>query len=306
MLSLGLSSVMTSPATRLRAPLILLGAPRSGTTLLGRLFAAHPDVAYWEEPRPIWSQGNAWREDDELDESHLTPAIARRIDGCFARFLEASGRACFAEKTPSNLLRVRFIHALYPGARFIHLTRHPASVVASMGRFLERPPDAGRLCARVRETPWRDWPAQAGLAFRGLLEPLWHGGRKPWWGPRPQGWRDRLFLPEPQRLAWQWRRLVETGRTQLSRLPAESWRELRHEDLLADPAGRLAELYVFAGLEACGDLIRAAAAQVRPGESVPRPPARFPNDWREMVEAECGVLRCGLGYGGLELPGDSS
>ncbi|HRX54360.1 MAG: sulfotransferase [Verrucomicrobiales bacterium] len=248
---------------KIRLPIVLLGAPRSGTTLLGKLFAAHPDVAYWEEPRPIWTQGNSWRSDDRLDASHLTEGIAQQIDGVFGRFVLRSGRTRFAEKTPSNLLRIPFIYALYPDVRFIHLVRDPRSVVASMRGMLAKSPDARRVLSRVWETPLGGWPAQIALAFRGMVEPLWRGGRKRFWGPRPPGWQSWIGLPEEIRLAKQWNGLVETGVTELGRLPKETSMVIRYEDLVRDPASSLDLLYDFAGLSREADTLAKAVALVR-------------------------------------------
>lgn len=248
---------------KIRLPIVLLGAPRSGTTLLGKLFAAHPDVAYWEEPRPIWSQGNSWRSDDRLDASHLTEGIAQQIDSVFGRFVLRSGRTRFAEKTPSNLLRIPFIYALYPDVRFIHLVRDPRSVVASMRGMLAKSPDARRVLSRVWETPLGGWPAQIALAFRGMVEPLWRGGRKRFWGPRPPGWQSWIGLPEEIRLAKQWNGLVETGVTELGRLPRGTSMVIRYEDLVRDPVSSLDLLYDFAGLSREADTLAKAVALVR-------------------------------------------
>ena len=37
-----------------RRPVVILGAARSGTTLLGELLSRVPEVAYWVEPKSLW------------------------------------------------------------------------------------------------------------------------------------------------------------------------------------------------------------------------------------------------------------
>ncbi len=69
----------SSEKRKLDRPIILIGSPRSGTSLLGRLLAAHPDVAHWKEPRMVWITGNQHLPDDVLHEEHLTPEIAAEI-----------------------------------------------------------------------------------------------------------------------------------------------------------------------------------------------------------------------------------
>lgn len=279
---------------RVRAPILIVGSPRSGTTWLGQRLGCHPQVAYWEEPRPIWSIGHAWRDDDTLDADDLTPVIARRIDARFADFLAESGRLRFGEKTPSNCLRLRFIAALYPDARVIHLVRDGRAVVASMLRMLDRAPDRGRVAARWRETPWRDLPTLAPLFFRDVVGRAVRGS-KSHWGPRPPGWRDWLDLPPATRLARQWRVLVETARRDLAAFPPENTLTVRHEDLTASPAIWLERILATAGLELDRDWLAGAvdSAQSDPAGAWRQ---QLSSDQVRAVEAEAGSLLNELGY----------
>jgi hypothetical protein len=279
---------------QIRSPILVVGSPRSGTTMLGNILGTHPDVAYWEEPRPIWSQGHAWRADDFLGEDDLTPAIARRIDRHFARYLAASGKSRFCEKTPSNCLRLRFIHALYPDARVIHLIRDGRAVAASMLRMLEKPPDSGRVVARLRETPWRDLPALVPVFFRDVMG-LRLTGRKPFWGPRPPGWREWLDLPLHTMLARQWSVLARSARRDLELFPAENRLEIRYEDFVSAPAEWLERIFSATGLASSPGFVAHAAGAVSGGHQ---------DEWRRDlgdeaiagIETEAGSLLKELGY----------
>lgn len=282
---------------RIREPLLIVGSPRSGTTLLGDLLATHPDIAYWEEPRTIWSQGNAWRKDDRLEAEDLTPAIAERIDRRFGRFLESSGRPRFMEKTPSNTLRLPFIHALYPDARIIHLVRDGRAVVASMMEMLDTPPRPDRMAARLRETPWRDLLPLARVFLQDLVSPRWREGRKPFWGPRPPGWQSWLDLPVATMLARQWSSQVAIARNDLSEcFEPGKWIEFRFEDLVSDPEPCFRQIASLTGLEMGDDFL----AAVRRGMD----PARI-DRWRQRldetqiaeIEVEAGERLGKLGYG---------
>ncbi|MCK9353821.1 MAG: sulfotransferase [Gallionella sp.] len=44
----------------------------------------------------------------------------------------AAERSCWVEKTPSNLLKISFLHELYPDSIFIHIKRDPRSVAYSL------------------------------------------------------------------------------------------------------------------------------------------------------------------------------
>src|SRR5215831_19114852 len=105
---------------RLRRPIFVIGAPRSGTTFLGSCLGRLPEVSYHFEPR-------------------LTKAAARCVyDGSWsarrggavfrlsyrALLLAAlGGGRRFADKSPENSFVVPFLAAAFPGAQFVHLVR---------------------------------------------------------------------------------------------------------------------------------------------------------------------------------------
>lgn len=277
---------------RVQSPIIIIGSPRSGTTMLGNMLAAHPEVAYWEEPRTIWSQGHAWRDDDALTEHDLTPLIARKIDDRFAGFLSQSGRSRFCEKTPNNCLRLRFVHALYPDAKVIHLIRDGRAVVASMLGMLGKPPDAGRMRERLRETPWRDLPALVPVFFRDTIGRLTRGGRKSFWGPRPPGWRNWLDLPEAARLARQWCTLVDSARDGLILFPASNQLEIRYEDLIAQPEEWLIRVLSVTGLSESAKFL-AQSSSVRKTDDWTR---QLSEEDLKLIKNEAGRLIEELGY----------
>jgi hypothetical protein len=132
--------------------IFVISQPRSGSTLLQRLLAGHPEVQTSAETwlmllpayglrgagleadfRPAWAS-RAVREFLEYYadgvETHLdgVRAYARAIYG---RVLEKHGRTRFLDKTPRYFLIVPELARLFPSARFILLWRNPLSVLAS-------------------------------------------------------------------------------------------------------------------------------------------------------------------------------
>jgi hypothetical protein len=237
--------------TSIRAPIIVVGTHRSGTTLLGRAIGTHPDVAYWEEPREVWSWGHHSRPDDLLTADMVSPRIAAHVKRRFGRFLEQSGRSRFAEKTPSNCLRLEFIREIFPDARFLHIFRDGRAVVHSTDVMTRnvRIPLMEQGPRRLLGTPLRAWPALLPRVWRTL-------GRRTlglpmeFWGPQPPGWRDWVRQDPPLIvLAKQWRHTVEPILRFRASQPADQWLDVRYEDLVTRP-GRLAEdIEAFAGLE---------------------------------------------------------
>jgi hypothetical protein len=100
---------------------LLVGAPRSGTTLVGNLLAGVGDSVYLEEKNAIWRYRNARLGHDELAEAHATPAVRRYIRRRF--FGELGDRSILIEKTPANALRPMFVASVFPEAKIIFLRR---------------------------------------------------------------------------------------------------------------------------------------------------------------------------------------
>lgn len=134
----------------------VVGAPRSGTTLLMRMLNVHPDITTRPEPHlltPLAHLGYYARVDaapyDQLqaaqsvqqfvadlpggEETYLE-ALRAYSDTLYGAMLEKSGKRFFLDKTPAYGLILPFIARLYPDAVFVILTRHPFSIFSSFAK----------------------------------------------------------------------------------------------------------------------------------------------------------------------------
>ena len=128
-------------------PVFVGGLHRSGTSVLARTLATHPDIAGLRGTRGFEDEGQhvqdvfhaAWRhggigrfsfdEAAHLIEPSLTSGrrAGSRLWHCWAPYV-ASDVPIFVEKSPPNLIRTRFLQAAFPTATFILILRHPAIV----------------------------------------------------------------------------------------------------------------------------------------------------------------------------------
>jgi len=135
--------------------LFVIGPPRSGTTLLMRMLSSHSAIYSRPEPHLLTPLAHLGYYDtvDSAPFDHLQAAQAVRefvadlprgeqdyLDACraytdvlYGRVLAARGKGkpLFLDKTPANALVLPFITKLYPKARYVVLTRHPAAVFSS-------------------------------------------------------------------------------------------------------------------------------------------------------------------------------
>jgi len=146
-------------ATRPTQNLFVCGLHRSGTSMITRAIAAHPDVASFQSTDAIEQEGQFLQSILPTDqdfggpgrfafnpEAHLTehsPLAAKENAGLIAaKWAEyhEPGRALLVEKSPPNLLRTRLLQALFPEARFIVVTRHPIPVALATQKWTHTSP----------------------------------------------------------------------------------------------------------------------------------------------------------------------
>lgn len=149
--------------------LFLVGCPRSGTTLLQSLLAAHSQIVSFPESHfytratssrfPLRQLGLAsprarayFMEFIELighaDMRHYLPRFAvstRQYGRAFIAVLDAVARQqnkhVWLEKTPRHLDHIDDIRTFAPGAKFIHLVRNGEDVIASLYEVVKQHPD---------------------------------------------------------------------------------------------------------------------------------------------------------------------
>jgi Sulfotransferase family len=233
----------------LERPVILLGAPRSGTTILGNMLGQHRSLAFADEPRFVWRYGND-RKSDLLRREDARPEVCRHIRGYFSRFVRESGKTRLLEKTPSNALRPEFVDAILPGAIFLCILRDPLSNVLSIRdnwlayAFGIRKIGTQRLARRMDELSLTRLPYYTREAVARLMPgPLSRMLGQNVWGPRLPGIRGLLReLTIIEIAALQWRTCVEATRHFGRQLPPERYHEVRLEELSSDVARRILAL----------------------------------------------------------------
>jgi hypothetical protein len=133
---------------------LIVGAPRSGSTLLQRLVASHSQVHAHPEPHVLTplaflgyhqtvdkapfdhvNAAQAFREfAEELprgEEDYLDALRAYALT-LYERALSPSGKRNFVDKTPAYALILPFVTKLLPRAKYIVLTRHPLAIMHSV------------------------------------------------------------------------------------------------------------------------------------------------------------------------------
>jgi len=127
-------------ASPVQGHVFVVGFPRSGTTLLGQVLGAHPQVTALDELETLGEPGVAFLTDDGgLARLAKAPAseLAPFREGYWSR-MEAMGLALagrtLVDKLPMNTLGLPLIARLFPTAKVVFVRRDPRDVVLSCFR----------------------------------------------------------------------------------------------------------------------------------------------------------------------------
>jgi Sulfotransferase family len=150
---------------RVDRPVFIIGMGRSGTTLLGRILAAHPSVGFLNEPKAMW---HVIRDDEDIIGSYAPPhtgrlylgaedaneEVSRRGHALFAWYLQASRSRRIVDKYPELIFRHAFVRAIFPDARFLIAVRSPWSTLKSVAWWSESHATGSADWWGVRDQKW--------------------------------------------------------------------------------------------------------------------------------------------------------
>jgi sulfotransferase family protein len=256
----------------------IVGAPRSGTTLLRRIVDAHPDVAITKETH--WIVQLLRGEHAASTTSPVTPELLARllshrrfarleldparleslvaadepvsyaelVTAVYDSFGEMRGKRLVGDKTPRYVRHIPTLHGLWPGAKFVHLIR-----------------DGRDVCLSVR-----NWDKENRFVTR-----------------------ISTFEEDPiSTIALWWEQLVRLGREDGASLSDDLYYELRYEHLVATPDEECRKLCSFLGVPYSDRMLRFHEGRTRdePGldaKSAWRPITPGLRNWRtEMADAD--------------------
>lgn len=197
------------------SPLLIVGAPRSGTTWFQRLLLGHHACVGGQESHLLVlfdAMLAEARRKAAFDRPHgpftlatetaMLDSLRRMWVEILRPTIESRPEARLViEKTPDHALHLELADRLLPRCRVIHLVRHPADVAASL--------------VRASTMPWgRDWaPGSVEAATR------------------------------------RWVECIEAVEAAAPRFGPDRFMTIRYEDLRSEPARMLGETFDFAGLQ---------------------------------------------------------
>lgn len=251
-------------------PVIIIGAPRSGTNILRDTLCKIPNFGTWscDEINPIWRHGNISHPHDRFYSGMATKKVIRFLRHNFIQTWKRVGKPKFlVEKTCANSLRVPFIAKILPEARFIFIVRDGVDVVVSARKRWRGEMELNPLLyywGKIRHTPMLDLPLY-GMKFIQARMSMMFGfsGHLSFWGPRYPGMdEDIRTLSLDEVCARQWVACVEEADRELRTLGPDRVCNVAYEDLALSPEAQIARIGKFLGLDLDGGTIAEACGPV--------------------------------------------
>lgn len=260
---------------RYERPVFVIGAPRSGTTMLFQLLRASPELASMPyEGHDLWRafhhpRWSGWKS-DHLGRGAALPG-ERRFANAFisARSDRQAGR--FVEKTPENSLRIGYLLELYPDAMFVVLKRDPCDVISSLIKGWQHPAGIYRSYHVPRDLEIPGYPHRRRWCFA-LIE----------------GWRDYTSSAIYEIAFDQWRQCTIALKNACKIVPRAQWYELHFENLLEQPDRELQAICDAVGIVNSPELKAKLAGLIAKPVNALSPPGR--SKWRAQTPDEIGRL----------------
>ncbi|HYZ94516.1 MAG TPA: sulfotransferase [Nitrososphaeraceae archaeon] len=263
-------------------PIFIVGAPRSGTTLLYQILCNHRDLSFFthnmlragvyrrgrilgyrkellariqnlvhrDEPSRLPQEApECWSDYlgvyDYLTESDYTEEMVYHYSRVIAQVQDIFRRPRFVNKNPQHCTRVRILNRIFPDAKFIHIIRDGAAVASSILYLCSNFPSTNSYFSGIRE---KIFPL---LGDKGYLE----------------------ILPEIQCYKLARDMLVSKAR-EAKTFGSDRYYEISYEDLVSEPRQKINEILDFCELRSYQDF-EDRLPEIRNGN------VKWENMWKE-------------------------
>jgi len=224
-------------------PVVIIGAPRSGTNMLRDVLCKLQGVGTWpcDEINYIWKHGNIRVSTDEFSADLARPSVIRYIRKRFDELAKKEKLDFVVEKTCANSLRVPFVDRVLPEARYVFIYRNGIDALASANLRWSAKLDPKYLYEKARFVPAIDLPFYALKYFGNRFYRFFSKEKRlAFWGPQLQEMNALLNQYTLEQVcALQWQRCVEAADEALSQLPENRVVRVRYEDFVESPQAEL-------------------------------------------------------------------
>jgi hypothetical protein len=231
-------------------PVIILGAPRSGTNILRDSIANLSKIATWDcdEIPYIWRYGNKKYPTDLLTSEMANTKIKNYIRNEFEKISLKYKKDYILEKTCANTLRVNFVNKIFPEAKFINIIRNGLDVTHSIITRWESKFSLSYTLKKLKYVPKVDIPYYGIQFLKNRVYKKVNNNRLKLWGPIFLKEEELKNLTLEEIASLQWVSCVQNAKDALNNIKEEKIFNIKYEDFVVAPHKSIKNLSEFIGI----------------------------------------------------------
>jgi len=250
------------------SPIIIIGAGRSGTNILRDSICTFEGFETWpcDEINYIWRHGNIKHNNDRFKADEATPKVKNHIQKQFEAFEKTSNAKYIVEKTCANSLKVPFINAIFPNAKYIFLVRDGRDVASSAKQRWTAPLNLKYIWKKVKYVPVSDIPYYGSRYLMNRVKKLFSQEKRlAFWGPLyPEMKRDLKKYSLIEVCGKQWSECVQTAYEDLKIIDPSRLHTMSYETFVKNPESEMRKVANFLNVEASESMIKKSVRKVSP------------------------------------------
>lgn len=247
-------------------PVVIIGAPRSGTNILRDVLTRLPKAGTWpcDEINYIWRHGNMSYPSDEFPPELAKHNVKSYIRKNFEKIAKNYNLDIVIEKTCANSLRVAFVECVIPEALYVFIRRDGIDATASIIRRWKANLNIPYILRKTKFVPLSDVPYYA-LRYLGnrIYRIVSKNKRLAYWGPRIEGIDNLLASYDLEEVcALQWKQCVDAATKVFENMSANKYIEVSYENFVRNPERELKKIVRFLGLSVNSQVLKKAVYDV--------------------------------------------
>jgi len=247
-------------------PVVIIGAPRSGTNMLRDVLCQLDRVGTWpcDEINYIWRHGNISHSSDEISTKLLSSSTKEYIRKKFDQRAKRDGLKFLIEKTCANSLRVPFVQEVFPNAKYIFIYRNGLDAVASAKIRWGAKMEFKYLVKKARFVPFIDLPYYAIKYMLNRAHRLFSREKRlAFWGPKLENMEELLESYSLEEVcAYQWKKCVTAADQALNEKTDKQVIRVCYESFVANPEEQLIAIADWLGAVYTSSVISNAVSDV--------------------------------------------
>ncbi|MDF1582304.1 MAG: sulfotransferase [Methyloprofundus sp.] len=203
-------------------PIFIIGCSRAGTTVTFETIRQSPALLSfpYEIPQFWHSLFGPWDNNWHSEVATRQDARPEHRDKAFAYFYARLGKGQVLDKSCINILRIPYLHALFPNGKFIFIQRDGRDNISSLidgwqhNKHFSLKPFLGEIPASIQ---------------------IDNGQFTDWSFFLPPSWRDYNHASLEEVCAHQWLTANQMALDAKELIPEQNWVQIRYEDLFESP-----------------------------------------------------------------------